>query len=149
VADGHAVLVSDVVEGLKLFIVEELLLDLSVDGSDFCIEFLFLAGEFVEFATHFKDVLLDFRVLLPSDPLYGILLQLFDIIDPLQDVGDVVNPPLLDAQLIHSHVQVDRAVLTLFNQLDELLGENRETVVLPSPPYLAIKVLLGVTSSSS
>lgn len=44
---------------------------------------------------------------LPAD---GVFAHLLDELDPLQDVGDVVEAPLLDRQMLRRVVQVYRPV---------------------------------------
>ena len=49
----------------------------------------------------------------------------------LQDVGDVIETPLLDAERLGGPVQVHHAVGRLAQQLQELLGEETQRRVVP------------------
>lgn len=116
----------------KFLVLEELLSYLSVEGRKLLVKsFLFLV-QIVNFLAHLDDFSLHFRVLPAPDPLDGIFVQFFDIIDAFQDIGDVINSSLLDAQLLNGHVEVDSAVVGMFDELDKLLGEDGEAIVLPA-----------------
>ena len=56
----------------------------------------------------------------PLDVVFGLFL---DQADTLEDVGDVVYPPLLHLQGLRRAVQIDRALIRLLDQGHELLRE--------------------------
>jgi hypothetical protein len=58
-------------------------------------------------------------ITLPSD---FVLNSLFDEPDAFEDVGDVVNSPLLDLKGLRSFVQVDLLGGRFLYQVDEPLG---------------------------
>lgn len=120
--------------GLHLLVLQELLLDLSVEAVDLCVQPLLLATQILDFAPHFEDVPFQLGVLLRPDPLDGIFVQFLDVIDSLEHVGDVVDPAFLDAQFLDGDVEVDGAVVGSLDEFDELLSEDGETVVLPALP---------------
>lgn len=70
-------------------------------------------------------------------------MQFLDVIDALQDIGDVINSPFLYSQLVDSVVKIDGAILALFDEFYEFFCEDREAVVLSSLPYLTIKSTVG------
>ena len=131
-ADVDAILVGDVVIFLKFFVLEELLPYLSVEGRKLLVKFFLFLAQIVNLLPHLDDFPLHFRVLPAADPLDGIFVQFFDIIDAFQDIGDVINSSLLYAQLLDGHVEVDSAVVGMFDELNKLLGEDGETIVLPA-----------------
>jgi hypothetical protein len=65
-------------------------------------------------------------ITLPSD---FVLNSLFDEPDAFEDVGDVVNSPLLDLQGLGSFVQVDLLRGRVLYQVDEPLGKLTQAVI--------------------
>ena len=57
-------------------------------------------------------------------------MQLLDIVYPFQDISDIVNSSFLNSQLIHGHIEINGTILTSFDELYKLLGEDREAIVL-------------------
>ena len=64
-----------------------------------------------------------------ADPLHVVLLVLLDKPDALEHVRDVVDAPLLRAQLLGRAVQLQRPLL--FDQEQELLGQRQQRHVSP------------------
>lgn len=67
-----------------------------------------------------------------SDPLDVVLFVPLNEVDTLQDVCDVVDPPLLDAELLHGLVQVQSSVGLLAEQVYEIVRQLDQAVLLPS-----------------
>ncbi len=57
-----------------------------------------------------------------AQPLDVVLGLLGDQVDPLQDVGDVVDAPFLDVQHLRGPVEVDHAVRRLSQEIQEAFG---------------------------
>lgn len=66
-----------------------------------------------------------------SHPLHVVFGLLLDEVDAFQDIGDVVNPPLLHFQHLRGLVQIQDPVGRLAQQLDELLGEQTKGCIIP------------------
>ena len=73
--------------------------------------------------------LLSGRYLQPLDVVLGLLR---DEVDALQDVGDVVDAPLLHVQHFGSPVQIQNPILRLTQEVNEFLGEQPQRCVIAS-----------------
>lgn len=76
------------------------------------------------------------KFLLPyrySQPLDVVLGLLSDELDPLQDVGDVIDASLLDLQDLSGPVQVKNSIRRLGNQTHKFLGKQAQGGVVPCP----------------
>lgn len=96
-ADIEAILMGNVVILPQFLTVKVLLLNLSIDACDIEIDPLLFRIQFLQFLAHVHNLPLDLRVFVAANPLYGVFLQFLNIIDALEHIGDVVNPPLLHA----------------------------------------------------
>lgn len=65
-----------------------------------------------------------------GDPLDVVLLIPDNEIDPFEDIGDIVDPPLLDLQLAHGLIEVEFIVLGFNKQLNKFLGELNQPILL-------------------
>jgi hypothetical protein len=67
-----------------------------------------------------------------SHPLNTVLVPLLDEPDALEDVGDVVDPPLLlDVQHLCGNLEVEQPLLGLLQQRDKLLREQAQGLFEP------------------
>jgi hypothetical protein len=53
-------------------------------------------------------------------------------VDALENVGDVVDPSLGHAELLHSVIEVEALLVCLHEQLYELFGQLHQSVLLPA-----------------
>jgi hypothetical protein len=58
--------------------------------------------------------------------------ELLHIIDALEHICDIVDSSFLHPEFLYGHVEIDGAVLRMLDEVDELLGEDGQTVVLSS-----------------
>ncbi len=65
--------------------------------------------------------------------LYVVFATFLYHLDALQDVGDVVNAPLLNAQFIDHLVKVERHVGGLTKHLDKLIRQFYQPIFLALP----------------
>jgi len=70
--------------------------------------------------------------LLPLDIVLGLL---FQDTDSFQDIGNVINAPLLDIEAFGGYIQVDHAVRGRLQKSHELLGEQTQRGIVPRPFY--------------
>lgn len=84
-------------------------------------------------ATHKFTALSALVHLFYSQPLNVILWLFPDELHSLQDVGDVIDPSLLDLQDLGGPVQVKNAIRGLGNQAHELLGQQAQGGVVARP----------------
>lgn len=61
-----------------------------------------------------------------------ILFESLNEIDAFEDIGNVVNPPLLHAENLHSFVQVKTVIVCVDESLDEFLGQLDKPVLFPA-----------------
>ena len=90
---------------------------------DLHVDFFLFGIEVLQFLSHFHDFALDFGVFVAADPFYGIFMQFFDVVNAFEYVGDVIDPPFLYSKELYSLVEVDGAILAVFDELNELFGE--------------------------
>lgn len=126
-----------------LLVVQELPADLAVEFLYFGVEGLLLLVHAVELGLEFNDFSLYFWVLVASDPLDGVFLYLFDIADALEHVGDVVDASFLHLEEVYCDVEVDSHVFAVFDEIDELLGEDGKAVILSAPSALFVALAVG------
>ena len=124
-ANVEAIVICDVVVLPQFLILQKVRLYLFVQLFNAFVQSLLFLCEFVVFSFKLVDVLLDFWWLVTTDPLYCVLLKFLHIIYPLQHICDVVNSSLLHFQLVDRLVKVNRVVLPLLDQFDELFGKYR------------------------
>lgn len=108
----------------QLLSVQVLLLDLRIDAGNIVINLPLLRLQLLQLATHVHYLPLDLRILIATHPLDRILLQFLDIVNPLEDVRDIVDATLLDSEQLDGLVEIDGAILAALDKLDELLGED-------------------------
>ena len=113
-----------------LLVLEEVFSYFSIQFLDAFVQFLLFIGHFLHLLAHFRDFPLDFGVLVASDPADGVFLYFLDVIDALQNIGDIVDSSFLDFQLLYCHVEVDGGVVAAFDEVDEFFGEDGEGVIL-------------------
>ena len=95
--DVAAVCEGDVVVRFTVLVLQELLSDLTVETGYLLVKTLLLRIKLIDLSAHVHNLSLHFRVLLASHPPYGVLMQLLDVIDALEYIGNVVNAPLLNS----------------------------------------------------
>ena len=134
------VIVGDVVVLPHLFVVQKLFADLSVELLYLVVQVLLFLVHTIEAYLELGDLAFNFGVLSASDPLDGVLLCLFNIADSLQNIRNIVDAPLLDLQDVDGHVEVDGHVLAILDEVDELLGEDGKTVILPTASTLLVSL---------
>lgn len=61
-----------------------------------------------------------------------VLLVSLDEVDAFEDVGDVVDPPLWYAQLLHRVIKIQALLICFHQQLYELLRQFHQAVLLPA-----------------
>ena len=122
-ANVKAVVICDVVILPQFLILQKVRLYLFVQLFNALVQSLLFLCELVIFSLKLVDVLLDFWWLVPTDPLYCVLLKFLHIIYALQHICDIVNSSLLHFQLVDCLVKVYRVVLPLLNEFDELFGK--------------------------
>lgn len=66
-------------------------------------------------------------------PLNVVLGLFSDELHSLQDVGDVIDAPLLDLQDLGGPVQIKNSIRRLGNQTHEFLGQQAEGSVVARP----------------
>lgn len=76
-----------------------------------------------------------------GDPLDMVLFESYYDVDALEDVGDVVNPPFLDFELLHCLIQVNAHLRSLDQELYELFGEFHQTVLLATLLLFSASIL--------
>jgi len=133
----------------KCLIIQKLLLDLSINISDFLVDSSFFSWQLLDFLPHFEDLPLHLGVLVSSYPLYRVLLHFLDVIDTLKNISNIVDSTLLNTQHIHCLIKIDGRIFAVFDQFNEFFGEDRQRVVLPTTTCIEDKLRLGVGSSSS
>lgn len=120
-----------------LLVVQELPSYLPIEFLNTCIQFFLFLSHLLHTLAHVGNLTLDLGILVSSYPSDRVLLDLLDVVYPLQHVCDVIYASLLDFQLLHSHVQVYSGIITRLYQVDELLCQHRQRVVLPPPASLS------------
>ncbi len=124
-ANVEAVFICDVVVLPHILILQKIRLNLFVQLFYTLVQPLLFLCKLVVFSFEFVDIFLDFWWLVATDPLYCVFLKFLHVIYPLQHIRDVVNSSLLHVQLGNSLIEVNRVVLTLLNQLNELFRKYR------------------------
>ena len=124
-ANVEAVLKCDVVVLPHILILQKVRLNLFVQLFYALVQLFLFLCKLVIFSFELVDIFLDFRWLIATDPLYCVLLKFLHVIYPLQYISNVVNSSLLHVQLGYSLIEVNRVVLALLNQLDELFRKYR------------------------
>lgn len=71
-----------------------------------------------------------FLGLVITGPAYLILLVFRYEAYSLQNIRDIIYPPLLHSQLVHRVIQVHALLGCIFDELDELLGELDQAILL-------------------
>lgn len=132
----HHIFESYVVVLPHLLILEEIFSYFSIQFLDALVQFLLLVGHFLHLLAHLRDLPLDLGVLVASDPSDGVFLYFLDVIDALQNIGDVVYSSFLNFQLLHCHIEVNSSIVAAFDEVDELFGENGEGVILATSSAL-------------
>ena len=70
-----------------------------------------------------------------------VLFESYYDVDALEHVGNVVNPPFLDFELLHCLVQVNAHLRSLDQELYELFGEFHQTVLLATLLLFSASIL--------
>lgn len=91
-------------------------------------------GQFVILFDLFRPLSLEhltrFLGLVIASPAYLILLVFRYESYPLQNIGDIIYPPLLHSEFVHRVIQVHTLLGSIFDKLDKLLGELNQTILL-------------------
>ena len=61
-----------------------------------------------------------------------IFLVSLNQVDSFEHIGNIVNSPLLNAQLGHCLVEVEALIVSFDQKLDELLGQLHQSIILPA-----------------
>lgn len=96
---------------------------------DLIVDLCVLISAGLDFGIEVGDFLGDVLVHGAADPPHLVLVDFLDIPDALQDVGDVVDPAFLHAQLPGCFVDVKHEIVLAFDEPNEALGQQRQRVL--------------------